>query len=313
MMKGRGARFSDYLHIATRRLSSEVPFDPTPQPFGTLTGRSMRARSHYGYAQRRGRWSICGRCTPPSLESYEELVAGCADALIRRARILLPEQPAPSKQRSMTDGDEGGRCLRRPGIVEQRHTTTLVTRLARRSSMRTQPRARTHLQLKGSDVVPAQTLDPVTVSGSQQARRHRQRDGVDAAQELVSPIVKEGSTRRQAVTLQARRWRSDRDPDPSRHTDPCVARFLIEFPVETCAMRHHCMNDRISAARICQKHAVVMPCLRRSPDRVRRRHDPPSGRWRHEPVRYNNATEIFQEGSAAALKLRDAMSSTTRC
>jgi hypothetical protein len=96
--------------------------------------------------------------------------------------------------------------------------------------------------------------------------RHRQRDGAHAAEELVladregragcvgEPVHAAGETLAQAIAI----------PIHLATLIPCVARFLIEFPIEE--MRDgdiYCMNDPYLGGTHLPDIAVVMPVFAR--------------------------------------------------
>lgn len=112
----------------------EVPFEPdAADPFGALTAAFYAAHERtYGYAPQAPIRLVNLRTvhTAVGLEKLQEddWFPAAREALIRRARILLPEQQAPVEaavydRAALKVGDP----FDGPAIVEQNDTTTLVT------------------------------------------------------------------------------------------------------------------------------------------------------------------------------------------
>jgi N-methylhydantoinase A len=112
----------------------EVPFElDTADPFAALTAAFYSAHDRaYGYAPQAPIRLVNLRSvhTDAGLEELQEhdWMPADRDALIRRAKILLPERKAPLEaavydRAAMKAGD----TLDGPAIVEQDDTTTLIT------------------------------------------------------------------------------------------------------------------------------------------------------------------------------------------
>jgi N-methylhydantoinase A len=112
----------------------EVPFDPdSADSFGTLTAAFYAAHDRtYGYAPQAPIRLVNLRSvhTAAGLEKLQEddWSPAAREALIRRTRILLPDQPAPVEaavydRAALNAGD----TFEGPAIIEQDDTTTLVT------------------------------------------------------------------------------------------------------------------------------------------------------------------------------------------
>ena len=112
----------------------EVPFDPgSADSFGTLTAAFYAAHDRtYGYAPQAPIRLVNLRSvhTAAGLETLQEddWTPAAREPLIRRARILLPDHPAPVDaavydRAALKVGD----TFEGPAIVEQEDTTTLVT------------------------------------------------------------------------------------------------------------------------------------------------------------------------------------------
>ena len=148
--------------------------------------------------------------------------------------------------------------------------------------------------------------------GPQQARRHRQRDGADAAEKLLL-ADREGRARRlrQPVhAARARRWRRRwRSRSIWRPSFPASRRILAEFPLES--MREgdiYCMNDPYLGGTHLPDIAVVTPVFARGRPiafAATMTHHQDVGGMAPGSVP-TNATEIFQEGiRIPPLKLRE--------
>ena len=112
----------------------EVPFDPdAADPFGALTAAFYAAHDRtYGYAPQAPIRLVNLRSvhTAAGLEKLQEddWTPAAREPLIRRARILLPDQPAPVEAAVYDRAAlKAGDTFEGPAIVEQDDTTTLVT------------------------------------------------------------------------------------------------------------------------------------------------------------------------------------------
>ena len=112
----------------------EVPFDPAAaDPFGLLTAAFYAAHDRtYGYAPRAPIRLVNLRAvhTAAGLEKLQEddWSPAAREALIRRTRILLPDQPGPVEAAVYDRAAlKAGDTFEGPAIVEQDDTTTLVT------------------------------------------------------------------------------------------------------------------------------------------------------------------------------------------
>ena len=112
----------------------EVPFDPgSADSFGALTAAFYAAHDRtYGYAPQAPIRLVNLRSvhTAAGLEDLQEddWTPDAREPLIRRARILLPDQPAPVEAAVYDRAAlKAGDTFEGPAIVEQDDTTTLVT------------------------------------------------------------------------------------------------------------------------------------------------------------------------------------------
>ena len=119
-----------------------------------------------------------------------------------------------------------------------------------------------------------------------QARRHRQRDAVDAAAQLVL-ADRQGRARRLREPVHARRHNARAvllDPDPSRDADP-GGRARSSRPIRSTRMREgdiYILNDPYTGGTHLPDIAVDQPVFHRGQvDRAQRRHDASPGRRRH--------------------------------